>query len=411
MPEQEYSSRTLICSIVFVDIVEYSKKPTSLQIEAKNLLNRLIKEVIVDVNQEDRMLLDSGNGTTQLSGLLVNLGRQHIVLDTGDGAALCFLGAPEEALFAANSILVSLLNVKSTEETALRIGINLGSVKLVRDIHGQRNIIGDGINTAQRVMSFAQPNQILVSRSYYDVVSNLSPEYAKLFRYLGVRQDKHVREHVVYEVTLGPRQSDQPSAAAQDITETGEDRPHPELVEIPVQQPITTPTTSLDDRWLTELERELTKDIGPIAKVIVRKCVKKIKAPSELIAAIERELGLEQGASDFRRRIKVPEKRIEEPQAMDRVDAVPTQSGSVSSTVWNEQQLRAIEIELSAYLGPVAGLLTRKMAKQCTTYVELCQALALHIQDETVRKRILTNLLKRQQEPTGVDVHPSISGN
>jgi hypothetical protein len=143
----------------------------------------------------------------------------------------------------------------------------------------------------------------------------------------------------------------------------------------------------------------------------VRKCAKKVKAPSELIAAIERELGLEQGASDFRRRIKVPEKRIEEPQAMDRVDAVPTQSGSVSSTVWNEQQLRAIEIELSAYLGPVAGLLTRKMAKQCTTYVELCQALALHIQDETVRKRILTNLLKRQQEPTGVDVHLSISGN
>jgi class 3 adenylate cyclase len=411
MPEQQYSSQTLICSVVFVDIVEYSTKPLSLQIEAKNLLNRLIKEVIVEVNPEDRMLLDTGDNSTQLSGLLMSLGRQHIVLDTGDGAALCFLGAPEEALFAANSLLVSLLNVKSTEEMALRIGINLGSVKLVKDIHGQRNIIGDGINIAQRVMSFAKPNQILVSRSYYDVVSNLSPEYAKLFRYLGVRQDKHVREHVVYEVTLGLTQSGYSSSTAQDVsqrpvTEAAEERPQAQRAETtPVQQPVAT------FAWLTEIERELVKDIGPIAKVIVRKCVKKIKAPSELIAAIERELGLEQGASNFRRRIKLPEKRIEEPQTMDRVDAVSAQSGSVSSTAWNEQQLRAIEMELSGYLGPMAGLLTRKMAKQYTTYVELCQALASHIEDETVRQRTLSNLLKREQELTSVDARLSISEN
>ncbi|MGZ5138129.1 MAG: hypothetical protein ACXWCX_10035, partial [Burkholderiales bacterium] len=85
-------------------------------------------------------------------------------------------------------------------ELATRMGINLGPVRLVKDINGQPNIIGDGINVAQRVMSFAKPSQVLVSRSYYEVVSRLSEESSKLFTYEGSRTDKHIREHEVYGV-------------------------------------------------------------------------------------------------------------------------------------------------------------------------------------------------------------------
>jgi hypothetical protein len=90
--------------------------------------------------------------------------------------------------------------VEASSEDSVRMGINLGPVKLVKDINGHPNIIGDGINVAQRIMSFARPGQIVVSRSYYDVVSNLASEYAKLFHYEGSRTDKHVREHEIYVV-------------------------------------------------------------------------------------------------------------------------------------------------------------------------------------------------------------------
>jgi hypothetical protein len=90
--------------------------------------------------------------------------------------------------------------VEASGEDSVRMGINLGPVKLVKDINGHPNIIGDGINVAQRIMSFARPGQIVVSRSYYDVVSNLASEYAKLFHYEGSRTDKHVREHEIYVV-------------------------------------------------------------------------------------------------------------------------------------------------------------------------------------------------------------------
>jgi hypothetical protein len=85
----------------------------------------------------------------------------------------------------------------------------------VRDLNSQINIIGDGINVGQRIMSFAQPGQLLVSRSFYEVVSCLSRDYAALFTHEGSRTDKHVREHEVYSVGAGmPRRASAPAPAA-----------------------------------------------------------------------------------------------------------------------------------------------------------------------------------------------------
>jgi len=112
------------------------------------------------------------------------------------------LGDVEDALKAALSLRESLLAEDPNVDPPLlvRMGINLGPVRLVRDINGQPNIVGDGINVAQRVMGFADAAQILVSRSYYDAVSRLSPQYAGMFHYQGSRTDKHVREHEVYAI-------------------------------------------------------------------------------------------------------------------------------------------------------------------------------------------------------------------
>lgn len=175
----ERLNKTSICTVIFLDIVGYSKCTDAEQISKKKRFNRLINEAIRSVAQNDRILLD-----------------------TGDGAAISLLGAPEEALFIAMTIRdgIDALNQKTNEQLFVRIGINLGPVRVVKDINGRPNIIGDGINVAQRVMSFAEPNQILVSRSYYELTSRLSKEITELFTYSGVKQDKHVREHEVYAI-------------------------------------------------------------------------------------------------------------------------------------------------------------------------------------------------------------------
>ncbi len=170
----ENSGRTLVCSVVFLDIAEYSKKPVAEQLQLKQSFNGILANALDQVPVRDR-----------------------IILDTGDGAAIAFLGDPEDALFSAMSIR------DSAGALPLRLGVNLGPVRLLKDLNGQMNIIGDGINVAQRVMGFARPGQLLVSRSFYEVVSRLSRDYEKLFFHEGSRTDKHVRAHEVYSVGSG----------------------------------------------------------------------------------------------------------------------------------------------------------------------------------------------------------------
>src|SRR5262245_8527136 len=167
----ESSGRTLVCSVLFLDIVEYSKKPVAEQLQLKQAFNAALGRALEEVAPRDR-----------------------IILDTGDGAAITFLGDPEDALFASISMRDAATSL------GVRAGVNLGPVRLVKDLNGQVNIIGDGINVAQRVMSFARPGTLLVSRSFYEVVSCLSRDYASLFRHEGSRTDKHVRDHEVYSV-------------------------------------------------------------------------------------------------------------------------------------------------------------------------------------------------------------------
>lgn len=182
----ENPNRTLICSVLFLDIEGYSKKSVADQLNLKRQFNAVLQAALSHVATDDR-----------------------IVRDTGDGAAICFLSDPEDSLFAAINVRDAIASADPGQATQmrLRIGINIGPVRLHKDINGQVNIIGDGINDAQRVMSFAEPDQILVSRSYFEVVSRLSDNYSRLFTHEGKRTDKHVREHEVYAVgisTPGP---------------------------------------------------------------------------------------------------------------------------------------------------------------------------------------------------------------
>jgi len=178
------TNRTFICAVVFMDLVQYGKKPVAEQLQIKEQLNSHISGAIRDISASDR-----------------------IILDTGDGVAINFLGDPEDALFVAMNLAQAF--VSSAIEA--RIGVNVGPVRLVRDVNNQPNIIGDGINVAHNVMSFAQQGQVLVSGAYYDTVTRISEDYIRLFAYQGSRTDKHVREHEVYEVTM-------PAAEAQALT-------------------------------------------------------------------------------------------------------------------------------------------------------------------------------------------------
>ncbi len=178
------TERTLISTVLFLDIVEYTRKSVADQFKIKGQFNRLLAELLQKIPEDDR-----------------------IVIDTGDGAAIGFLADPEEVLHIAIRLRDALEANDHNDYPGLyvRMGINLGPVKLVTDMNGRENLIGDGVNDANRVMGFAKGDQILISRSFYDVVSRLSSEQQGLFSYQGIHRDKHRREHEIYEVAGGDR--------------------------------------------------------------------------------------------------------------------------------------------------------------------------------------------------------------
>lgn len=213
-------NKTSICSVVFMDIIDYSKVADAEQIEVKIQFNNLINDSLKDIAQNDR-----------------------IILDSGDGFAIAHLGSPEDALFMALDIRDGILkrNFNNAKPLFVRFGINLGPVRVVNDINGQPNIIGDGINLAQRIMNFAKPNEILVSRSYYEVTSRLTQEISQMFDYSGLKQDKHVREHEVYTV----RKVQEPIGAESAVKDTAKQETRPPYTNEYQQKPAKISATSM----------------------------------------------------------------------------------------------------------------------------------------------------------------------
>ena len=178
------SDGTFACPVLFLDLVGYSQRPIAEQLRAKQWLNCALLAAVREIEVNDR-----------------------IILDTGDGVAVNFLGDPEYALIVGLELTSALGSIDlDGSPIKARIGINLGPIHLVQDVNGQTNIIGDGINAAQRVMNFARPGQTLVSRSYHQLLVKTCEHYAMFFTYVGTRVDKHSRKHEIYKLVASPHE-------------------------------------------------------------------------------------------------------------------------------------------------------------------------------------------------------------
>lgn len=173
--------KTSISSMVCLDIIDFSKKSEAEQLKAKEQLHALINQAVLDIPDKDCLVVDTENGAViTCNGLLES--------------------ALEDALFIALTIRDEILNsnVGSESPLYLLMAINLGSAQL--DKHAQTDqpskILGDGLEETQRIMSFANPNQILVSRAYYDMASKLTLEIAQMFE----KYDMHAYEDDIYAV-------------------------------------------------------------------------------------------------------------------------------------------------------------------------------------------------------------------
>ena len=358
--------RTSICSVIFVDIVDYSKAPIERQVKMKATLNEAIK---------------SGLSHTQEDEL--------IILDSGDGAAICVFGDPEDALFAATAIAAELRG-----SIRLRTGINLGPVKVVTDLTGNRNVIGDAINVAQRIMSFANEDEVLISRPYFEIVSCLRDDNRFLFQPLGTRKDKHVREHEVYSVASG---ADGPLSPLESEDETDEQADEP-----PARQEIAPEFVEL-------CTVHLAKVLGPMAGPIVRKSIEETASQEEMIDLLASKIASHDERHDFLSLIGMGGHYSAEEQTtdLDREQSdreQPYENGTAEPTCdesdfvhfsdaqLNDALIEAATAQLAKEIGPIARPMINKAASSTDTETSFIEAISAQISDVNARKRFLASM-------------------
>ena len=350
MPEMDdrLKLRTWLCSVVFLDIVSYSKQSVEVQMEWKRRFNGYLAIAIQELAEADR-----------------------VILDTGDGAAICFLGDPEAAMFCAMKLRSFMVEEEAKRPGGgmkCRIGINLGSVKLIKDINGNLNAVGDGINVAQRIMSFAGDNQILVSRSFYEVVSCLSDSYNQLFKYGGVRKDKHVREHTVYDLLVPGSEG----AAAP--------------AECPIDNvPVKSCSLALNPETVGRIERFLSPIIGPMAHHLIRTHSSRAGTPMELHRSLtafiparaDQEAFLRFCVAEFQDSGATISAKPATPAPPPEIPAAKPDTAAPIS--WEPALLERVRKELAVYMGPMAKVLVARTSTKARSLGELYDLLANEI--------------------------------
>lgn len=158
-------NQRVLAAIVVTDAVGFSAQMSANEERALAIINRDLK---------------------QIAGLC-NVFKGQVLKSTGDGLLMCFFSAAQAVACALN-IQKKLRSDLKRDSFDHRIGIHLGDVYI-----NKSDVMGNGVNIAARLESFASPGEICVSQVVYDVVKSRLELDAK---FLGPLNLKNIQEPV-----------------------------------------------------------------------------------------------------------------------------------------------------------------------------------------------------------------------
>lgn len=132
------------------------------------------------------------------------IGKNSVVLPTGDGMVMGFEDSPETPLRLAIQLHKSLEKYNKSkppnDKIYTRIGIDTGPVYFIKDVMGNDTVWGPGIILSRRLMDLCGQNQIFASRKIGDDIGKLSSEYKAILHPIGDYAIKHGERLLIYNV-------------------------------------------------------------------------------------------------------------------------------------------------------------------------------------------------------------------
>ena len=165
-----------IAHVLFLDVVGYTRETTGAQ-------SRLIDALNAAVSASPAYESARQAGAVQ-------------PIPTGDGMALLFYS---DVIAPAQCAVDVARKLRGAANLPVRMGLHSGLVQRQMDITGKENVVGEGINTAQRVMDFGDAGHILLSVQYATWLQQFE-DWATLAHALGEGAAKHGQKVQLYSL-------------------------------------------------------------------------------------------------------------------------------------------------------------------------------------------------------------------
>ena len=178
--------------ILFLDLVDYSKNNELIQIEFFKKFQREVYHILYDEIIENKCVL----------------------IPTGDGMIVGLINNKDHTTFIKSiQILVDLFIWARHNNYAFRSALHVGDVNVIFDINKNKNLIGNLVNDASRILSAGDAESIIVSDVYFNkylrnketqigIEYSINDKYSYFVIDEGSIADKHNYVHNVYSIIL-----------------------------------------------------------------------------------------------------------------------------------------------------------------------------------------------------------------
>ncbi len=150
---------------------------------------------------------------------------------------------------------------------------------------------------------------------------------------------------------------------------------------------------AIDPAVLAEVERSLTRHVGPLAKILVKRTQGEAGSIGQFFRALAENISDADEQKAFMKKMDAVKASLADtPKAAAGPDAAAKTVPSGTQTVFTPEVLAAAEKRLASYVGPLARVLIKEAAGQSGNIKELYRQLATHIDEEDERQAFLASL-------------------
>ena len=149
---------------------------------------------------------------------------------------------------------------------------------------------------------------------------------------------------------------------------------------------------SLSPETLSEIERSLSRHMGPLAKVLIQRGQGEAKSLEDFFRMLAENIPSEDEQAAFLKKMKGVKPVTAPAAAVDKTLVTGRAPAASAAATFTPEVLASAEKALASYVGPLARLLIKDAASKSGNIKELYTQLAAHIDSEDERRAFLATL-------------------